>query len=495
MYRPTFDEFKEYCRQGNVVPVYRQLLADVLTPVSALEKIGADGHSFLLESVVGGEKIGRYSFIGSHPFLTFKARRKEVSVSGVDEEAVYEAADPMDELKKLLSRYRVAHVEGLPRFSSGAVGYFAYDVVRYTENLPDAPPDTLGLPDIYVNFYDTMVVFDHITKSVKVVHSVRTDGRDPEEAYDEAVARIDAVCELLRQPTAMLADDIAPTGAVTLETTSNFEKQDFCDVVERCKEYIRAGDIFQVVPSQRLCAKTRVQAFDIYRVLRVINPSPYMFYLNFDDVKLVGSSPEVMVRVEDGQVTLRPIAGTRPRGKTDQEDQALARELLADPKERAEHVMLVDLGRNDVGRVARYNTVKVDECMVIERYSHVMHIVSNVSGTLEAGCDAFDTLRACLPAGTLSGAPKVRAMQIIDEMEPERRGPYGGAVGYIDFSGNMDTCIAIRTIVMVDDKAYVQAGGGIVADSVPEREYEETLSKARGLLRAIQVAEQIFGKA
>ena len=494
MYRPTFEEFQQHCRQANVVPVYRQLLADVLTPVSALQKVAAGGHSFLLESVVGGEKIGRYSFIGSQPFLTFKARRKEVTVVGAEGERTYSVADPMDELKKLLGRYRVAHVEGLPRFTSGVVGYFAYDVVRYTENLPDAPPDVLGLPDIYVNFYDTMVVFDHIYKSVKVVHSARTEGRDPRRAYDEALRRIDAVCELLRQPTVTLADDIAPVGEVTIPYTSNFTREGFCDAVGRAKEYIRAGDIFQVVPSQRLCARTDVKPFDIYRVLRVVNPSPYMFYLDFDDVKLVGSSPEVMVRVEDGLITLRPIAGTRRRGRTDQEDQALAEELLADPKERAEHVMLVDLGRNDVGRVARFNTVKVDECMVIERYSHVMHIVSNVSGQLEPGRDAFDTLRACLPAGTLSGAPKVRAMQIIDELEPQRRGPYGGAVGYIDFSGNMDTCITIRTIVMVGDKAYVQAGGGIVADSVPETEYEETLNKARGLLRAIQVTEQIFGK-
>ena len=495
MYRPTFEEFCRYAEGANVVPVYRQLLADVLTPVSAHEKVAAGGHSFLLESVVGGEKIGRYSFIGSHPFLTFKATRNEVTVIEPGRQAQTRTVDdPMEELKKLLSRYRVAQVEGLPRFTSGAVGYFAYDVVRYTEDLPNAPEDVLGLPDIHVNFYDTMVVFDHIYKSVKVVHSARTEGRDAREAYEEALKRIDAVCEQLRRPTVTLADDIAPVGEVTLPYSSNFTREEYCTVVERCKDYIRAGDIFQVVPSQRLCARTEVQPFDIYRVLRVVNPSPYMFYLDFGQVRLVGSSPEVMVRVEDGLVTVRPIAGSRPRGKTETEDQALAEELLADPKERAEHAMLVDLGRNDVGRVARYDSVKIDECMVIERYSHVMHIVSNVSGRLAEGRDAFDTLRACLPAGTLSGAPKVRAMQIIDEMETQRRGPYGGAVGYIDFSGNMDTCIAIRTIVMVGDKAYVQAGGGVVADSVPETEYEETLNKARGLLRAIQVAEGIFGK-
>ena len=396
MYRPTFEEFKACCDQANVVPVYRQLLADVLTPVSALTKVAGDGHSFLLESVVGGEKVGRYSFIGARPFLSFRARRHEVTVASEDGQRTYEASDPMDELKKLLRRYRVAHVEGLPRFTSGAVGYFAYDVVRYTEHLPNAPPDTLGLPDIYVNFYDTMVVFDHIFKSVKVVHSVRTDRRDPREAYEEAVAKIDAVCEQLRQPTVMLADDITPKGEVTIDYTSNFSREAFIEVVERCKEYIRAGDIFQVVPSQRLCTETDVGAFDIYRVLRVINPSPYMFYLDFGQLKLVGSSPEVMVRVEDGKVTLRPIAGTRPRGRTDEEDRRLARELLADPKERAEHVMLVDLGRNDVGRVAKFNTVRVDECMVIERYSHVMHIVSNVTGRLAQGRTAFDALRAAL---------------------------------------------------------------------------------------------------
>ena len=492
MYHPTFPEFQELCRNANMVPVYRQLLADVLTPVSAYSKVSEGQHAFLLESVVGGEKIGRYSFIGAGPFLGFRATRNRVTVSDRSGSRDYDSTDPMDELKKLLRLYKVAHLEGLPRFTSGAVGYFAYDVVRYTEDLPDAPPDTRGLPDICVDFYDTMVVFDHVYKSVKVVCSVRTEGRDPRQAYDEAVSRIDAVCARLRQPTAALADDITPKGEVTLPYTSNFTRQEFMNVVERCKEYIRAGDIFQVVPSQRLCAETDAAPFDIYRVLRVINPSPYMFYLELGDLKLVGASPEVMVRVEDRKVTVRPIAGTRPRGRTVQEDEALASELLADPKERAEHIMLVDLGRNDVGRVSKYQTVKVDECMVIERYSHVMHIVSNVSGELRDDKDAFDTLRACLPAGTLSGAPKVRAMEIIDEMESERRGPYGGAVGYIDFSGNMDTCITIRTIVMMGRKAYVQAGGGIVADSVPETEYEETLNKAKGLLRAIQVAEQVF---
>ena len=495
MYTPSFDDFQKLASKGNIVPVYRQLLGDVLTPVSAFAKIARGRHAFLLESVVGGEKIGRYSFLGTDPFCIFKATRNKVVIEERGRAAWKETDNPLDELRKLIARYKTAPVPGLPRLSAGAVGYFAYDAVRYEENLPNSPPDTLGLPDVYMMFFNTMVIFDNVYKTLKVVHAPDLESQTVHAAYDKALSVIREICERLRAPGDIsLADDITPGGPVTQSYTSNVTRERYVANVEKCKEYIRAGDIFQVVPSQRLKTTTDVDPFNIYRTLRAINPSPYMFYLKMDDVRLIGSSPEVMVRVEDGNVMLRPIAGTRPRGKTEEEDQALGRELLADPKERAEHVMLMDLGRNDVGRVAEYNSVKVEDCMVVERYSHVMHIVSSVVGKLAGGRDALDTLRACLPAGTLSGAPKVRAMQIIDEVETERRGPYGGAVGYVDFSGNMDTCIAIRTIVMKGKEAYVQAGGGVVADSVPETEYEESLNKARGLLKAIEVAEKSFPK-
>jgi anthranilate synthase component 1 len=340
-------------------------------------------------------------------------------------------------------------------------------------------------------FFDEIVIFDHVDKTVKVVCAARVTGEeDLKDLYERTCRRVDGLVETLRSPVENRLEDIMARGEVSREYDSNFTREAFMNVVERCKEYISAGDIFQVVPSQRLHCRTQAAPFDIYRALRVVNPSPYMFYLKMGGLRLIGASPEVMTRVENRKVTVRPIAGTRKRGGTAEEDAELAEDLLGDPKERAEHIMLVDLGRNDVGRVAKYNTVKLDDVMVIERYSHVMHIVSNVSGELQDGLTALDALKACLPAGTLSGAPKVRAMEIIDEMEPTKRGPYGGAVGYFDFSGNMDTCIAIRTIVMQGEDVYVQAGGGIVADSVPASEYEETLNKARALLRAIQLAEE-----
>ena len=490
-YFPDLQTFRDKCRQGNVVPVYRQLMADTLTPVSAFQKVADSPYAFLLESVSGPEKIGRYCFLGSSPFALFRSQNDVVEIQEGDEVRRIETDNPFHEFREYLSRFELAHVEGLPRFSCGAVGYMGYDVVRYVEHLPDCPPDDRQLPDIYYMFLDEILIFDHLNKTIKVVCSVRTDGRDPEEAYREATERIDALIAKLRTPVSSLSDDISPHGEISLPWESNFEKNDYLDGVDRCKEYIRAGDIFQVVPSQRLEVTTDCRPIDIYRSLRVVNPSPYMFYLKMDDLALVGSSPEVMVRVEDREATVRPIAGTRRRGETEEEDKELAEDLLSDPKERAEHVMLVDLGRNDLGRVCRYGTVTVDEVMVIERYSHVMHIVSNVTGELQEGRDALDALMACIPAGTLTGAPKVRAMEIIDELEPTKRGPYGGAVGYFDFSGNMDTCITIRTVVSRGDKAWVQAGGGIVADSVPEKEWEETLNKAKALLRAIQVAEMM----
>jgi anthranilate synthase component 1 len=379
---------------------------------------------------------------------------------------------------------------GLPRFCGGAVGFAGYDVVRYTERLPHPPPDDRNLPDLLFALYDRMVVFDHINKTVLAVAHARTDTGDWRGEYQQACARVDEMCRKIQEPTdGLRAFDIGTRGDPALAWKSDCTQAEFESAVERCKEYIRAGDIFQVVISQRLELTTRARPLDIYRALRVVNPSPFMVYLRTPHVTLVGASPEIMVRVEDGLVTVRPLAGTRRRGATEAEDAALAAELLADPKERAEHVMLVDLARNDVGRVARYGTVEISDVMVVERYSHVMHITSNVTGRLREGMTALDALRAGLPAGTVSGAPKVRAMQIIDELEKHRRGPYAGAIGYIDFTGNMDTCIALRTLVMQGEMAYVQAGAGIVADSVPSSEYQETLSKAKGLLRAIELAE------
>ena len=397
-----------------------------------------------------------------------------------------------------MSEFRVAHLKELPPFVGGAVGYAGYDTVRYVENLPNPPQDDRKLPDLSFAFYDHMIVFDNVQKTVIVVVLANLgEGKGPKTetqlkgAYEEACRRVDRFVAKLSTPTESLTPtDIAVAGESHLAFKSNFTQPQFEDAVRKCVEYIRAGDIFQVVLSQRLAIPLTADPFEVYRTLRVVNPSPFMFFLRTPKCTLVGSSPEILVRVVDGKVTVRPLAGTRRRGKTEEEDQRLAEELLADPKERAEHVMLVDLGRNDVGRVAQFGSVEISDVMVIERYSHVMHITSNVTGQLTDDRDAFDALAACLPAGTVSGAPKVRAMEIIDELEPHRRGPYGGAVGYIDFAGNMDTCIALRTMVIQNGTAYIQAGAGIVADSVPEREYEETLNKARGLLKAIEITQQ-----
>jgi anthranilate synthase component I len=502
-YRPSPDEFLELARHFTLVPVYRQLVGDTDTPVTAFCKIQEGDWSFLFESVVGGERLGRYSFLGSGPFLRFQAHDRRVLIQEVPggdpapgarrpplRTQELDHPDPLRLLEEKLSAYRAPSLPGLPRFLGGAVGYAGYDTVRYVERLTSPPPDDRQLPDLCFAFYDRMVIFDHITKTIAAVAHARVDPQDPLASYRAACARVDRLVERLQQGVADLQlTDIAPVGEVRLPHTSNFPAGAYEAAVEKCKEYIRAGDIFQVVLSQRLTTETRARPFDIYRTLRVVNPSPFMFYLKTGPLCLVGASPEIMARVEGERVTIRPLAGTRRRGKTDEEDDRLAAELLADPNERAEHIMLVDLGRNDVGRVARYGTVQVSDVMTVERYSHVMHICSNVTGRLQPGKTAFDALRACLPAGTLSGAPKVRAMEIIDELEPCRRGPYGGAVGYVDFRGNMDTCIALRTLVLKGQTAYVQAGAGIVADSVPEAEREETLNKAMGLLRALEIAE------
>jgi anthranilate synthase component I len=496
-YFPSLDEFLKLARHASLVPVYRQLIGDTLTPVSAFCKIQEGDWAFLFESVIGGERVGRYSFLGSGPFLRFQAYDRRVLIqeshsanpAGMESRELVHP-DPLKLLEERLAVYRAPQIPGLPRFCGGAVGYAGYDTIRYVENLPNPPVDDRLLPDLCFAFYDRMVIFDHINKTIAAVAHAHVEPKDPVRSYHLACQRVDRLVERLQQGVADLQlTDIAPVGNTALPYQSNFEPHAFETAVEKCKEYIKAGDIFQVVLSQRLQTETRARSFDIYRTLRVVNPSPFMFYLRAGPICLVGSSPEIMVRVEGDRVTIRPLAGTRPRGKDEEEDDALAADLLADPKERAEHIMLVDLGRNDIGRVARYNTVHLSDVMAVERYSHVMHICSNVSGRLQPGKTAFDALRACLPAGTLSGAPKVRAMEIIDELEPHRRGPYGGAVGYLDFSGNMDTCIALRTLVLKGQTAYLQAGAGIVADSIPEKEREETLNKAMGLLRALAIAE------
>ena len=495
-YLPDFAAFAKLAADHDLVPVYRRLVGDPLTPVTAFHRIDDDGPACLFESVIGGEKVGRYSFLASQPSMIVSAKRNEVTISRGGEDETFTADDPIDELRKHVSNVKVAHPGELPPFIAGAVGYAGYDVVRYTEHLPDAPEDDRDLPDMSFAFYDHMIVFDNVTKTVIVVAMADVSDvngqSELQAAYDHAAARVEEMVGKLSRPALdpLSVTDINTLGDVTIPYESNFDQPKFEEAVCKCVEYIRAGDIFQVVFSQRLKLPIQSDPFEIYRTLRIVNPSPFMFFLRTPETTLVGSSPEIMVRVVDNKVTVRPLAGTRPRGATEAEDRKLGEELLADEKERAEHVMLVDLGRNDVGRVAKYRTVELSDVMVIERYSHVMHITSNVTGELREDCDAFDALRACLPAGTVSGAPKVRAMEIIDEIEPHRRGPYAGAVGYIDYGGNMDTCIALRTMVIAGGNAYVQAGAGIVADSVPATEYEETLNKARGLLKAIEITER-----
>ncbi|MCJ7543757.1 MAG: anthranilate synthase component I [Phycisphaerae bacterium] len=499
-YQPNFDEFCQLARGGNTIPVYRQLLADSLTPAMAYRRLANPAgfapakNAFLLESIVGGERTARFSFASADPEATFTVRGRQVTTARTGQKpATVTSDDPLAELAKMLQPYKAVHVSDLPRFTGGVVGYAAYDMIRYYEKLGDGPPDDRNLPELSFGLYRTMVIFDHAYQTIKVVANAYVTG-DPGQAYAEATGAIERVIARLREGDGQPATEINQVGLPQKPFQSNFTPQRYVEVVEACKEYIRAGDIFQVVPSQRLTVQTTAGAFDIYRALRVVNPSPFMFLLNTPELTLVGSSPEILCRVEDGEVTNRPLAGTRRRGTTDQEDKALEQELLADAKERAEHIMLVDLARNDVGRVAEPGTIRLADVMTVERYSHVMHIVSDVKGRLAKGQTAFDALRAALPVGTVSGAPKIRAMEIIDEFEPTRRGPYAGAVGYVDFSGNMDTCIALRTMVITGGVVYIQAGGGIVADSVPQTEYQETLNKAKALLRAIEIAESGLGE-
>jgi anthranilate synthase component 1 len=487
---PSLEEVKKLAEKGNVIPVCRRILADTETPVSVWLKLyKEEPYSFLLESVTGGDKVARYSFIGGKPFMTFKSNGLAWEVSG--ETAETGNGDPIAKFRSLLCRFAAVHVEGLPRLCGGAVGYFSYDTVRLFEKIPDKNPREPLLDEIFFGFYKDIIAFDNREHKLLLITTIHTDdGVALANAYEDACHRLGSLEDKLAVRLASSAVSVHEAR----ESSSTFTREQYELAVERCKEYIRAGDIFQVVPSQRIGMRVDANPFDLYRILRTVNPSPYMYYLSLSGAQVVGSSPEMMVRVENGVVENRPIAGSRPRGKNEVEDERLAEELTKDPKEVAEHVMLVDLGRNDVGRVSEYGSVRVEEMMHVEQYSHVMHLVSNISGTLRPGCDALDALFACFPAGTLSGAPKIRAMQIIDELEPVRRGIYGGALGYIDFSGALDTCIVIRTVVCKDGMAYIQAGAGIVADSVPSTEYDETMNKARALLTAINDAEQIIGR-
>lgn len=489
MYYPDFETFRSLSSRGNLIPVYREILADMDTPVSAFRKIDDGRYSFLLESIEGGEKWARYSFLGSSPEEILRSRGNIVEILAADGSTRREETDdPLGLVRDHMKRFTPVEVDGLPRFFGGAVGYIGYDMVRYFERVTLTKPAVLDAWDSYLIITDTILIFDTIRQKIKVVSNAHMEnGKPPETAYAEATAKIDAIVAKLRTP---LPPAVTPPSGGKISFTSNVDRGVFEESVEKAKEYVRAGDVIQVVLSQRFSADLTVDPLDIYRVLRTLNPSPYMFFLRLDDTLVVGASPEVMVRKEGEQVELRPIAGTRPRGRTRDEDERLERDLLADPKERAEHVMLVDLGRNDLGRVCRTGTVRVTELMVVERYSHVMHIVSNVQGELAGGRDAFDVLRATFPAGTLSGAPKVRAMEIIEELEPVRREIYGGAVGYFSFSGNMDMAIAIRTLVAKGGKIHLQAGAGIVADSDPATEYQETVNKARAVVKAIELVEK-----
>jgi anthranilate synthase component 1 len=496
MYFPEQPAFAEMIGSSDLVPVHRTIVADLDTPLTVFAKVaGADPHAFLFESMEGGEKWGRYSFIGLDPLVTFSSVRDQVKIefpTQADAGINLSGANPLIELKKLLESFTVSNAPGLPRFYGGAVGFLGYDMVRFMEKIPDRHPSLSGLPDSSFMVPGIVLIHDSVQQNLTIVCNVwKRGGASAEDLHAAACRRIEEIIDRLNQPISRRfvsqEQAVAPH-----QFTSNMDEASFGAMVEQAKEYILAGDIIQVVLSQRFHAESTLKPFALYRALRHINPSPYLFYLRQGDMVLIGSSPEILVRLEEGDIELRPIAGTRKRGATPAEDLALEQELLADPKERAEHLMLVDLGRNDVGRVAENGSVVVRDLLVIERYSHVMHIVSGVHGRLAAGLDQFDVMAACFPAGTVSGAPKIRAMEIIDELEISRRGPYAGAVGYFGFSGNMDFCITIRTFILHGQDLWIQAGAGIVADSDPKKEYEETINKAMGLRRAVELAEKGF---
>jgi anthranilate synthase component 1 len=488
---PSKEEVLELFQQGDLVPVYRRLLADLETPVSVYMKLSQISEvSFLLESVEGGEQVGRYSFLGVNPkaIIRFKGREVHYTANGQTTVSHLKAGeDPLHVLKAELNKVTPVTLPKLPRLIGGAVGYTSYDIVRYFERLPETAIDDRGVPEAAFMIPDTLVIFDHAKHELIVMANAHNQG-DPEAAYRDAVRRIDHIVAALGNPIPQLNYTVQPLNDPLV---SNVPREVYEENVRKAKEYIAAGDAFQIVLSQRFTRRTNAHPLTVYRAIRALNPSPYMFYLNFGDgTTLLGASPEIMVRLEDGIASMRPIAGTRKRGNDESEDKALEAELLADPKERAEHVMLIDLARNDIGRVAKYGSVDVTDVMSVERYSHVMHIVSHVNGKVRDGLDGFDVFRATFPAGTLSGAPKVRAMEIIEELEGVRRGPYGGAVGYFSYDGSMDTCITIRALFIQDDRVYLQAGAGIVADSDPSKEYDECVNKAKAVALAIEYAER-----
>ncbi len=490
---PSPSEFKRLAAQGNLIPVYTEFVADYETPVSVFEKIDNGVRSFLFESAETNDHIGRYSILGSDPRMVFEARGSNIRIEEENEVIQFETSeDPFTELQKLMRRFRPVELSGLPPFAGGAVGYIGFDTVRFFEpTVGQPPPDHLSIPDLVFMVTDTFLVFDHRFRRLKIFANAFIHGMDADAAYQVASDKISAIVEKLQTPTRTRLMNAAPMAA-SLSPESNTTREEYLEVVREAKEYIRAGDIFQVVPSQRFSAHYSGHPLALYRALRFVNPSPYMFCVRLSaNFSLVGSSPEVHVRLRNNQVEIRPIAGTRPRGPSDDSDNQLAAELLADPKERAEHLMLVDLARNDLGRIAKYGTVHLTDFMSVERYSHVMHIVSNVVGQIREDLSAYDVMRATFPAGTVSGAPKVRAMQLIYQFEKSKRGVYAGAVGYFGFDGQLDSCIALRTVVLKDKIAYVQAGGGVVADSDPATEYQESVNKAMAIFRAIERAEEI----
>jgi len=495
MHSPTSDEFLKLATQGNLIPVTRRILADFETPLSAYHKIRGQGESFLFESVEGGEHIGRYSFVGCNPRAVIKQDGQHVQVfenGRVTTNAVVgkDIKDGLEIVERVMKQYRAVAVPNLPRFTGGAVGFIGYEFIHDVEPVVPRPPqDELKTPVMYFLVADQLLIFDRVAQTITIlVNAVLDDATSPAEAYENATSEIDRIISLLEQPSRH--DAVAVTAEIpAADFQSNQSKDKFFANVEASRKYINAGDIIQVVGSQRFSAPVKASPLDLYRAARNINPSPYMFLLELDGFSLVGASPEIHVRCEEGKVEIRPIAGTRRRGKTEDEDKALEKELLADPKERAEHVMLVDLARNDIGRVCDFGSVQVKELMTIERYSHVMHIVTQVEGKLSKGKSLYDLMRATFPAGTVSGAPKIRAMQIISELEQTARGPYAGCVGYFSFNGNLDTCITIRTALVKDGKAYVQAGGGWVNDSQPEAEFQETVNKSMAMRKAVATAE------
>jgi anthranilate synthase component 1 len=492
MIQPDFKEFERLAKQGNLVPVYDVFSADLLTPVSAYLRIAQGArYSFLLESVEGGEKIARYTFAGAHPEEIFRYANGACVLESRDR-LVWEERDPIEFLRQRMEKFRPVRLPGLPPLVAGAIGYFSYDMVRLIEHLPARLHDDIGLYDAVLMFYHGILAFDHVQHRLWVVRNVFTEGPVSLRAkYNAAVREIKRTRALLQEPAAAeLPRKSSKKKSRPLKVSSNFRKAEYLAAVRKAKSYIRAGDIFQVVISQRFSAKVQAEPFEIYRELRALNPSPYLFYLHMNDVHVVGSSPEMLVKVQGRDVFYRPIAGTLPRGKDEAEDQRNEKEMLASEKERAEHVMLVDLGRNDLGRVCEYGSVKVEKLMTVERFSHVMHLVSTLRGRLREDVDCFDALKACFPAGTVSGAPKVRAMEIIEELERTRRGIYSGGVLYLDFAGNLDSCIALRTMVIKNGVAHVQAGGGLVADSTPQGEYQETLNKSRALIAALEAAHR-----